>query len=397
MNIREEVVGLKDELIALRRDFHMHPELGFQEVRTSRIVGDYLENLGLEVKREVGQTGVVGLLRGKGERKTVMLRADMDALPIQELNDVSYRSQNEGVMHACGHDGHTAMLLAAAKVLVKHKVEMKGNIKFVFQPCEETMPGGAKAMIDDGALEDPHVDAVFGIHLIGDIPTGMIGIREGGMMAAGDRFVVRIVGKGGHGAKPHLTVDPIVISSYVIQALQTIVSREVDPIEAIVLTIGEIGGGTAFNVIPSDVKFAGTVRTFNEDLHKEIPARMRRIIKGACEAFRAQYEFNYQAGVPVLVNDQEKSKFVKSIAEGVVGKEHIIDYQTMGYDDVSYFLQKVLGTYYIIGSGSKDKGADYPPHNPHFNIDEDSLLIGAEMHVRVALGFLRAEEEGRRW
>jgi len=389
MTIRGEVVDLKDELVALRRDFHMHPELGFQEVRTSKIVGDYLESLGLEVKRGVGGTGVVGLLRDKGKGKTVMLRADMDALPVHELNDVSYKSQSDGVMHACGHDGHTAMLLIAAKILVKHKDEIKGNIKFVFQPCEETMPGGAKAMIDDGVLENPHVNAAFGIHLTSSVPTGRIGIREGAMMAAGDKFVVDVMGKGGHGAKPHLTVDPIVISSYVIQALQTIVSREVNPIEAIVLTIGEIEGGTAFNVIPSDVRFTGTVRTFNESLHKEIPTRMERIIKGVCQAFRAQYKLDYQAGVPALVNDSAKAKLVKSIAEKVVGKEHIVDYQTMGYDDVSYFLQEVPGAYYVIGSGNKDRGTDYPHHNPRFNIDEDSLPIGAEMHIRVALGFLR--------
>lgn len=388
MSIREEVTDLRDELVALRRDFHMHPELGFQEFRTSKIVGDYLESLGVEVKRGVGKTGVVGLLKGKREGKTVMLRADMDAIPIQELNDVQYRSQSDGVMHACGHDGHISMLLAAAKILVKHKGEIEGNIKFVFQPCEETMPGGAKAMVDDGILANPHVDATFGIHLISSIPTGTIGIREGAMMAAGDKFIVNIMGKGGHGASPHSTVDPIVTSSYVIQGLQTIVSRETNPMEAVVLTVGKIEGGTAFNVIPDAVKFDGTVRTLNESLHEEIPGKMERIIKGVCEAFRAQYKLDYQAGVPVVVNDSNKVKFVKSVAEEVVGKGHVVDYHTMGYDDVSYFLQAAPGAFYFIGSSNKDKGTDCPHHNPHFDIDEDSLLIGTEMHVRVASGFL---------
>jgi len=238
VNIRREVADLRGELITLRRDFHTYPELGFQEVRTSRIVGDYLESLGLQVKRGVGKTGVVGLLKGRKEGKTLMLRSDIDAVAVQEMNDVSYRSQNDGVMHACGHDGHTAMLLIAAKILAKHKDEIKGNIKFVFQPCEENMPSGAKAMFDDGVLANPLVDAAFGIHLISFVPTGMVGVRAGAMMAAGDKFTIDIIGEGGHGALPHLSVDPVVTSSYVIQALQTIASREVNPLDAIVLKLG---------------------------------------------------------------------------------------------------------------------------------------------------------------
>jgi len=395
MDIREEIAGLKDELIALRRDFHMHPELGFQEIRTSRIVGDYLENLGMDVTRGVGKTGVTGLLKGKEKGKTVMLRADMDALPVQELNDVPYRSQNDGVMHACGHDGHTAMLLAGAKILSRHKGELKGSIKFIFQPCEETMPGRAKAMIDDGVMENPYVDAAFGLHMASEIPIGMIGITEGAVMAAGDKFVIDIIGKGGHGAMPFLAIDPVVISSYVIQALQTIVSREVDSCDAIVLTIGMIEGGTAFNVIPGTVKLTGTVRTLNESLHREVPGKMERIIKGVCEAFRGQYKLDYQAGVPVLVNDAEKTKFVRLIAEQVVGKERVQAFPAgMGYDDMSYFMQTVPGSYYYIGSANKNKGTDYPHHNPRFDIDEDSLLIGTEMHVKLALGFLKGSLQG---
>jgi len=386
MNLSEEVMSCKDELIFLRRDFHMYPELGFEEARTSKIVGDYLESLGLEVTRKVGRTGVVGLLKGKEKGKTVMLRADMDAVPIQEMNNIPYRSQNNGIMHACGHDAHTAMLLIAAKILRKYREQIKGNIKFVFQPCEETMPGGAKAMIDDSVLEDPHIDAVFGTHLISNKPIGMIGTKQGSMLAAGDKFVIQIAGKGGHAAKPHLTVDPIVVSSYTIQALQSIVSRESDPLQSIVLTIGKIEGGTAFNVIPGTVELAGTVRTLNESLHKEIPDKMKRIIKGICEAFRTEYKFDYQAEVPLLVNDPDMAQFVKSIAKKVVGKDSIFDHQSMGYDDVSYFLSRIPGDYYVIGCGGK--GTDYPHHNPHFNIDEASMSIGVEMHVRVALGFL---------
>ena len=394
MDIGAEVLDLKGELTALRRDFHMHPELCFQEVRTSKIVGDYLESLGLEVKRGVGKTGVVGLLKGREKGKTVMLRADMDALPIRELNNVSYKSQNDGVMHACGHDGHIAMLLIAAKILTKHKDDIKGSIKFIFQPCEENV-SGAKAMIDDGVLENPHVDAAFGTHLVCREPTGMIGIREGPIWAAVDKFAVNIIGKGGHGAWPHLSIDPIVTSSYVIQALQTIVSREVNALEAVVLTVGKIEGGLASNVIPEEVKFAGTLRTLNESLHKEMPNKMERIIKGVCEAFRAQYKLDYQIGSPVVVNDPDKARFIRSIAGEIVSLERIYDSSPyslpgMGGDDMAYFLQKVPGAYYIIGSGNKNKETDYPHHHPRFNIDEDNLPIGAEMHVKVALGFLRS-------
>jgi len=388
MGIRKEAADLKHELIDLRRDFHMYPELGFQEFRTSKIVGDYLENLGLEVIRGVGGTGIVGLLRGKGKGETVMLRADMDALPIQELNDVSYKSQSDGVMHACGHDGHIAMLLIAAKILIKHKDHIKGNVKFVFQPCEETIPSGAKAMIDDGVLENPNVDAVFGIHLLSSIRTGIIGVREGAMMAAGDKFIVKIMGQGGHGAFPHLTIDPIVISSYIVQALQVIASREINPMEPIVLTVGMIEGGTAYNVIPNDVTLTGTVRTLNENLHEEIPDKITRVVKGVCQAFRGQYQIDYQAGVPLLINDSEKVRFVRSIAKKVVDKVNIIDYYAMGYDDMSYFLKLVPGAYYIVGSGYGNNKVNYPHHNPHFDIDEDSLLIGTEMHVKIALAFL---------
>ena len=384
-------------MVTLRRDFHMHPELGFQEVRTSSIVGDYLESLGLQVERGVGKTGVVGLLKGREEGKTLMLRTDIDAVPVQEMNDVSYRSQTDGVMHACGHDGHTAMLLIAAKVLAKHKEEIKGNIKFVFQPCEETMPGGAKAMLDGGVLENPRVEAAFGIHLVSFLPTGMVGVRAGAEMAAGDRFAISIIGKGGHAAIPHLSIDPVVTSSYVIQALQTIASREVDPLDAIVLTVGTIEGGTAFNVIPQEVRITGTVRTLSEGLHEEIPDKVERIVKGVCEAFRTQYKIDYQAGVPLLQNDPDKVELVKSVAKEVVGDSHLCDYQGMGYDDMSYFLQEVPGAYYMIGSSNKDKGTDYPHHNPLFNIDEDSLPIGVEMHVRIAQAFLGAGEgEGGR-
>ena len=243
-------------------------------------------------------------------------------------------------------------------------------------------------MLSDGVLEDPHVDSAFGIHLVSHVPTGMIGIREGAIMAAGDKFVIDIIGKGGHCASPDIAVDPVVASSYVIQALQTIASREVNPLDAIVLTIGSIEGGTAFNVIPQDVKIAGTVRTLSECLHEEIPRKLERIIKGVCEAFRTRYHIDYQAGVPVLVNDPIAVRFVRSIAEEVVGKDHVFDFQWMAYDDMSYFLQEVPGAFYIIGSSNKEKGTDYPHHNPRFDIDEDSLSIGVEMHVRIAQGFL---------
>ncbi len=391
MNTRKEVLAHKDEVIALRRDFHMHPEIGFDLPRTSKKVADYLKSLGLEVQEGIGKSGVVGLLKGKSNGKTIMLRSDMDALPIEEANDIPYKSKNKGKMHACGHDGHMAMLLVAAKILSAHKDQFDGNIKFVFQPSEEAPPGGAKSMIEDGVMENPHVDGAFGIHLWMPLKVGTIGTRPGAMMAAPDKFDIKLTGKGGHGAYPHLSVDPIVAAAQLIISFQSIVSREIDPIDSVVVTVGKVASGDAFNVIPETALLSGTIRTLKEKTHKEMKKIIKRITKGICEAFRVKYNLNYAIGYPVLINNEDMVKIVKKMGEKVVGKENVIEIQpSMGGEDMAYYLQKVKGAFYFVGASNKAKGITAPHHSAYFNIDENSLLIGTEMHVETALSFLKA-------
>jgi amidohydrolase len=390
MDIKKEVAELKEEVIKLRRDFHMHPELGFQEKRTSQIVENYLKDLGLEVKARIAKTGVVGLLRGKENGSTILLRADMDALPIEEKNDVPYKSVNKGIMHACGHDGHTAMLLVAAKVLSRHKDEIKGNVKFVFQPSEEKDPGGAIKMIEEGVMENPHVKKAFGLHLGNMIPAGIIGIKEGVLTAEADRFKIKITGKGGHGAYPHTSVDPVVIASHTVLGLQQIVSRETDPVQPIVVTIGKIHSGDVFNVIPENAELLGTVRTLDKNVAKSVPERIERISKHIAEAYRGKAELEYHFGYPPLINSKEETQYVINIAKQVVGEKRIITVPvSMGGEDMAYFLEKAKGAFYWLGSMNKEKGLDKPHHSAYFDFDEDVLPIGVEMHVRIALNLLK--------
>ncbi len=390
MDIKEEVLSLKDELVSLRRDFHKHPELGFNEKRTAGIVENYLKDCGLEVKSGVAKTGVVGLLKGKEGGQTVLLRADMDALPIEELNNVPYKSVNKGIMHACGHDGHTAMLLVAAKVLSRHRDEIKGNVKFVFQPSEEKDPGGAIKMIEEGVMENPHVDKAFGLHLGNMIPAGIIGIKEGVMTAEADRFKIEIKGKGGHGAYPHTSVDPVVIASQIVMSLQTIVSREINPINPIVITVGKIHSGDVFNVIPESAELLGTVRTLDKNLAKTIPEKIERIAKNTAAAFRGEAKTEYAFGYPPLINSKEETQYVISVAQSVVGEKRVIKTPvSMGGEDMAYFLEKAKGAFFWLGSMNKEKGLDKPHHSAYFDFDEDVMPIGVEMHVKIALGLLK--------
>ncbi len=388
--IKDEVLSLKDEVISIRRDIHKHPELGFHEVRTSKLIENYLKDCGIEVKGNVAKTGVVGLIRGKEEGETVMLRADIDALPIEEMNNVSYKSVNKGLMHACGHDGHTAMLMVAAKILSRHREELKGNVKLIFQPSEEKDPGGAIKMIEEGVMENPKVDKAFGMHLGNMIPAGIIGIKDGVLTAEADRFKIVIKGKGGHGAYPHTSVDPVVIASETVIALQTIVSREVNPIDPIVLTIGKIQSGDVFNVIPENAELLGTVRTLNKKLAQTIHEKIKRISENVAKAFRGSAEVEYHFGYPPLINDEKETKYVIKIAEDVVGKEHVLNVPvSMGGEDMAYFLEKVPGAFFWLGSMNKEKGLDKPHHSAYFDFDEDVLPIGAEMHVKIAMGVLK--------
>jgi amidohydrolase len=389
ISISSAVAQLAESVIDLRRTLHRMPELGFQERRTSALVAEHLQTLGLEVRTGMAQTGVLGILRGPGEGKTVLLRADMDGLPIEEASGAPYASQNHGVMHACGHDGHTAILLTVAKVLTQRRQQFSGTVKFAFQPAEELPPGGAKAMIEEGILEDPRVDAAFGLHLWNGLSVGKIGVDEGPIMASVDRFDIVIKGVGSHGAYPHTGVDPIVIGSHVVSALQTVVSREVPPLAPVVVTIGKFQGGTAFNVIPSQAELSGTVRTVDARIRQEMPARLERVVRGVTSGMRAEYSFNYVFGYPVTVNDVHKAQFARQVAGAIVGASNVVSAgMTMGAEDMSYFLEAVPGCYLRLGSGNADKGLIHPHHSALFNFDEAALPIGVELLTQLTLVYL---------
>ncbi len=388
--LSKEVLTLKDEVIELRRNFHAYPEIGFDLYKTSEFVADYLEKLGLEVKRNVAKTGVVAILRGANPGKTILLRADMDALPIQELNDVPYKSKINGAMHACAHDAHTAMLLVAAKILKTYQHEMNGTVKFVFQPSEERFPpGGALPMIQEGVLEDPKVDYVFGIHLWNALECGRIGVRSGPMMASADEFRIILKGKGGHGATPHLCKDPVVGACNLVMTLQTIVSRKVDPLDSAVVTVGKIESGTAFNIIPEYAVMEGTVRTLKEETRLLVKSEIQLLAEFIAKAHGLEAELDYKDGTPPLKNDDKMTEYVVEVAKRVVGSENVILVPpTMGGEDFSFFLQKIPGCFYLVGSANEKKGINKPHHSPYFDIDEDCLPIGVEMHVQVVRNLL---------
>jgi amidohydrolase len=390
MDIKEKIDELNEELIDLRRDFHKHPELGFEEFRTAKIVADYLRDCGLEVKENVAKTGVVGLLKGEKPGKTLMLRADMDALPIQEQNDVDYKSEHDGVMHACGHDGHTAMLLVAAKILSQYKDELHGNVKFVFQPNEET--AGARKMIEEGVLENPKVDGAFGLHLWTPIESGKIAISHGAVMGGLYEFEVKIKGQGGHTSAPHTAVDPIIAASNVVQSVQSIQTREIDPLKPTLIMFGQINGGTATNIIPEEVDLRGTIRYLYRDEPggSERPKeRFERIIKNVCESHRADYEIDYIVESPPVYNDEDMVELAYESAQEVLDdKSKIVDYTNLAGEDFGDFSDEVPSTFFFIGTGNKKKGTDFDHHHPRFNIDEETLANGVEMHVRSTLNYL---------
>jgi amidohydrolase len=386
--IDEKISGIKDEMIRLRRDFHRHPELGLQEERTARVVADYLRNLGLEVFEGIGKTGVVGMLNGRSPGKTVMLRADMDALPIQEINDVEYRSVNDGVMHACGHDGHMAILLGAAAVLSGMRDKLVGRVKFVFQPAEESL-GGARYMIADGVLDNPRVDAAFGLHLISLLPMGYIGWKSGPIMASMDPFTITIKGKGGHGALPESGIDAILMSAQVITALQGLVTKEISPTSPVVINVGTIKGGDAPNVIAETVVLEGTVRTLDTLVQQTIPERMERIISGITKSMGGSFELDYQKGYPATINDAAMTEIVKDRAVEMVGEDYVLEVPSaMISEDMSFYLQKVPGSYFYVGAGNLEKGFSQPHHNARFDIDEQALEVGARMMCNLAISYL---------
>ncbi|MCI0485962.1 MAG: amidohydrolase [Blastocatellia bacterium] len=376
-----------ERLIADRRDFHRHPELRYSERRTAGIVAERLASHGYEVETEVGRTGVVGLL-GRAEGRTLLYRADMDALPIQEENQVDYRSQTDGVMHACGHDAHIAIGLAVAKRLSEEREALGGNIKFAFQPAEEG-GNGALAMIEDGVLESPKVTAAVGLHVWNNLPVGKVGVYRGAMMAAVDEFELTVEGVGGHGAMPHQTVDAIVTAAQIVIALQTIVSRNVSPLDSAVVTVGHISAGSAFNVISRTATLRGTVRTFDRETHAKIPEMVERVIRGVCESMGASYRLDYVRQTLPLINNEEICELVAECAAEVVGRENIVaDERTMGGEDMSYFLERVHGCYFFLGSRNQERGLTHPHHSPRFDIDERALALGVEIMTRIARRYL---------
>ncbi|MGN6810564.1 MAG: M20 metallopeptidase family protein [Thermomicrobiales bacterium] len=381
---------LGPQVVADRRYLHQHPELAFQEEQTARFVADRLRSLGIEPQTGVAKTGVVGLLQGRAPGKTVLLRADMDALPIEELNDVPYKSQAPGVMHACGHDAHTAMLLGVARLLTERQDQFAGTVKFVFQPAEEVPPGGAKPMIEAGVMENPHVDAAFGVHIGQDLPVGTIGVCTGPMNAASDGFVATIKGQGGHAARPHVAVDPIVIAAQCVIALQTLVSREVNPLREAVITIGAIQAGTVSNVIPEDATLRATVRTFDEEVRQHLAERIPALIKGIAVAMRGDADVAYRFGYPSLVNDAAMTDLVREVAREIVGPEKLIEREPgMGGEDMSYFLREVPGCFFRIGSRNPERGLIYGHHHPRFNVDDEAALpIGVAAVASVAMRYL---------
>ncbi len=389
--LRESVEEIMPGVVADRRDFHENPELSFQEERTAGIVADRLRSLGVEdIRTGIAGFGVTGLIRGgKGDGKVVLLRADMDALPIDEQTGAEYASKTAGVMHACGHDAHTAILMATARILMERRDEFAGTVKVLFQPAEEMPPGGAKPMIDAGVLQDPSVDAVFGLHMNQDGPVGTIDITPGPAMAAADRFTIAIQGKGGHGAQPQDCVDPIVVGAQIVTALQTLVAREVNPIHSAVVSVCAFLSGNAFNVIPDTAELRGTVRTFTPEDRDLLERRIGELASGIGAAMGATVKADYVRGYPATVNDPAMTELVRDAAAEVVGPENVIERPPiMGAEDFAYFLQERPGCFFFIGSSNEERGLVWGHHHPKFDIDEASLAIGVESMVRTTLRYL---------
>ena len=384
----DEAKALFEYTRDLRRDFHKHPEIGFKEIRTANIIAEELTNLGIEVKTGVGQTGVVALLEGKEPGPVVMLRFDMDALPIQEETGAEYASVNEGVMHACGHDGHVAIGLTVARLLNNHRSEFKGTVKLLFQPAEEGL-GGAERMIADGILHNPPPDVALALHIWNDKPVGWIGIVPGPVMAAADSFYVRIIGKGGHGAEPNLCNDPVLAAAQVINSLQTIVSRNISPLKGAVVTVAAIHGGEAFNVIPSEVELKGTIRTFETSVRDRVILRLEQIVVNVSHALECESKVEIKSLMPAVVNHPAITQRVQHVASRLLPNDQL-DFNTitMGSEDMAYVFQQIPGCYFFVGSANKEMNLDASHHHPKFDFDESILPKAAGLMVASAIEFL---------
>jgi amidohydrolase len=384
----QEAQELFEYTRGLRRDFHRHPELGFQEVRTASIVARELTELGLEVSTGVAETGVVALVEGARPGKVALLRFDMDALPIEEETGAEYASQNTGVMHACGHDGHTAVGLTVARLLHAHRQDLKGTVKLVFQPAEEGL-GGAERMIAEGVLEHPRPDVTLAMHVWNEKPLGWIGVTPGPAMAAAEKFTVWITGKGGHGAAPHLAVDPVLASAYVITALQSIVSRNLAPLQTAVISVTTVHGGEAFNVIPPQVEMQGTIRTFEPEAREMVLRRFREVVETTAASLGCQARIELEALTPAVINDPKIAALVQRLApEALPFSDLDVSNRTMGSEDMAYMMREVPGCFIFVGSANPEKGLDAPHHHPRFDIDERALVYGAALLASAAVEYL---------
>jgi amidohydrolase len=374
----------------LRRDFHRHPEIGFQEIRTAGIVARELNALGLEVTTGIGKTGVVALLEGARPGPVVLVRFDMDALPITEETGAEYASENPGTMHACGHDGHTAIGLTVARMLLAHRTELAGSVKFVFQPAEEGL-GGAEGMIVDGVLENPPPTACLALHLWNEQPVGWLGISPGPVMAASEIFKIRITGKGGHAAVPHQSKDAVLTAAHVIIALQSIISRNIAPLQSAVISVTMVHGGEAFNVIPAIVELQGTIRTFEPQVRQRVRERFNQIVSGVAASFECQAEIEVNSVTPAVINDPAITAHVRRVAEALLpGSTIPAMCNTMGSEDMAFMMQSVPGCYFFIGSANPDKGLDYPHHHPRFDVDETALPAATALMTAVVIDLLKA-------
>lgn len=389
---KSECQELFPQLVAWRRDFHAHPEIGFTEVRTAGIVAEHLRNLGLEVSTGIAKTGVVAMVEPDDvadDAPVVMLRFDMDALPIHEENDLPFRSQHDGVMHACGHDGHTAIGMGVAQLLARHREQLAGRVKLVFQPAEEAL-GGASAMIREGVLDDPTPAAAFGLHLWSRLPLNQVVVQPGPLWAAADGFTIRIIGRGGHGAVPHETVDATLIASQVVVALQSIVARNVSPTDSAVVSVCTFKSGTASNIIAGDAELTGTIRSFSDEMRSLLFRRIEEITRGICMAHGAEYTFEERWGCPATVNSEEGARLMNQVARQVVGDTLVTQIAPMMVgEDMAEFLNRAPGCFILIGGGNPDGEPFGAHHNPNFNFDERLLPSGVALLAGAAVSYLQ--------
>lgn len=391
MNLKNEVISIKNEIINLRRTFHMNPELGFEEYETSKIIKDYLDKEGISYE-VYAKTGVCGIIRGELEvnkDRVIGLRSDIDALPIEENNKCEYISTIKGKMHACGHDGHAAILLGVAKILNRNRELFGGAVKLIFEPAEETI-GGARYMIEEGVLKNPNVDMMCGLHLDENITCGQIQVKFGAVNAASNPFKIEVTGVGGHGAYPSNAIDPIVISSNIITALQNIVSREINPLNPVVITVGSIHGGTGANIIPEKVTLTGIIRTLNKEDRKLVTRRVEEIAMGIGLTLRGKVKIEIEESYPVLINDRDSVAKLKNTAIDIIGEENVLEqeYPHMGVESFAYFANEIPSVFYFLGCRNEEKGIIHPAHSSMFDIDEDALMIGVAIQCKMALDYL---------